>query len=141
MFKKTISFFLLLFLTQTVLAGIDLHHPSVNNTVDNKMIDILDHYIDTHSLDYSVNHQCDSASNTISSSLHADGSLLADGSLPADGSTNIHHHDCHGHLTPYSFIYFSLIDANHGSFFTCYTYILSDYSVTISLPKRPPILT
>ena len=116
MFKKTISFFLLLFLTQTVLAGIDLHHPSVNNTVDNKMIDILDHYIDTHSLDYSVNHQCDSASNTISSSLHADGSLLADGSLPADGSTNIHHHDCHGHLTPYSFIYFSLIDANHGSF-------------------------
>jgi len=125
MFKKTITFFLLLFLTQTVLAGIDLHHSSVNNnSVEH---DILDHYVDTHGLDYSVNHQCDSASNLASSSLHA------------DGSSDIHHHDCHGHSTPYSFTHFSLTDVKYTSFFTHHTYTLSDYSVTLSLPKRPPI--
>lgn len=139
MFKKTISFFLLLFLTQTVLAGIDLHHaPVSNNSVEHEMIDIFDHYVDTHSLDYSVNHQCGSASNLASSSLHADGSHS---NTNDSGSSEIHHHDCHGHSTLYSFIYFSLIDANHTSFFTHHTYTLSDYSVTLSLPKRPPIFS
>ena len=133
MFKKTIALFLFLFLTQTVLAGIDLHHGSINNSVEHDKVDILDHYIDTHGLGYSINHQCDSASNLASSSLHADGSLLA------DGSSDIHHHDCHGHSTSYSFTHYSLIDANHSSFFTHYTYTLSDYSITLSLPKRPPI--
>ena len=127
MYKKTIAFFLLLFLTQTVLAGIDLHHASVNNnSIEEGTTDIFEHYVDTHNLDYSVNHQCDSHSETSES--------------PIDSSnSNSHHHDCHGHSTSYSFTHYSLIDANYSSFFTHYTYTLSDYSITLSLPKRPPI--
>ena len=127
MLKKTITFFLFLFLTQAVLAGIDLHHAPVNNnSAENGTTNILHHYVDTHALDYSVEHPC------------SYGSQLADSSLDTE---NNHHHDCHGHTTSYSFTHISLTEENHTSFFTHYTYFLSDYSVILSSPKRPPILS
>jgi len=131
MLKKTISLFLLSFLTQTVLAGIDLHHASVNNnSIEHGMTDIFEHYVDTHNLDYSVNHQCDSHSEASETSIDS-----------SNSSSNTHHHDCHGHTTPYTFIHLSIKEVNFTSFFTYYTYILNDYSVILDSPKRPPIFS
>ncbi len=126
MFKKTIFFLLLLFITQTALAGIDLHHASVNKVTGNNSVDIVEHYIDTHGLEYSVGHQCDPDSkNAMADTAHDDSSL--------------HHHDCHGHTTSFTFTSFSIVNTFFTPLYTRFFYTLYDYSITLNSPQRPPI--
>ncbi len=124
MLKQAVSLFLLLFITQTVLAGIDLHPVSENNDSGHiASIDIVVHYIDSHELDYS---KCNSDSSVSNTSID-------------DNASHSIHHECHGHITSISFTDISFVNNFFSHFYTRFDYTLSDYSVTLNSLKRPPI--
>lgn len=131
MFKKSISLLLLLFFTQTVLAGIDLHHGISN---DNSF-DIVDHYIDAHHSDAGTAHQynidTEKYSHKTGVNHDADNTSLND--------DDFHHHGCHGHTTYYSFNSTSFLNIAFVNYPGNFNYILNENSITLSTAYRPPI--
>lgn len=124
MLKKTISLLLLLFITQTALAGIDLHHTSDNpDSGTFQSVDIVIHYIDAHELDY---NKCNLDNGQ------------ADTSPDNPGPHSIHH-ECHGHTTSFTFTDILFANVFFSHFYTRFAYTLSAYSITLKSPKRPPI--
>ena len=122
MYKTKIIFLLLLFFTQSVLAGVDLHyHSEINGIVVNQSTDIIEHYIDVH---YTVKN-----------------SVQDDNSLDASDSMNHanHHHECHGHSTLFSFFVSNSNDLTFTVFYSQFHYTLNDYFTNLTFPKRPPI--
>lgn len=117
MLKNIILFLLFVFVTQTVLAGIDLHNGSDN---DNSF-DIIEHYIDAHHCDI------DSIKDNVKHSV--------------DQQYEQHNeqHSCHGHMTPFSFIEFSIFTSNYSHFSSTFSYLFNDYSAIVSPADRPPI--
>jgi hypothetical protein len=134
MLQKTSLFLLLLFFIQTVFAGIDLHHNSNNNLSNNNTNNILEHYIDLHVHKKNPQEKMNSPSFDPLNVTHIDFNDFS-----ADGS--VHHHDCHGHITSFSFSQYSLIILNPMVFNTGFNYYLSDYSIILNFPKRPPIFS
>ncbi len=125
--RKIIPLLLFLFFTQTVLAGIDVHaHQGNDNnsefSLDEFSLDIVQHYIDSHSALCSFEHNSSTAD--MDDSQHQQSS---------------HHHDCHGHTPSFTFTHNSFSDFIFSSFSTPFNYQLSDYSITLDLAYRPPI--
>jgi hypothetical protein len=145
MLKKSIILVLVLFFTQSVLAGIDLH-ANTNNMTDNNAtttIDIIEHYIDSHNVFSSINHKCQFDSSEIQSDnthSHTKNTDSDDQSVTShDYTASHHHHECHGHTTALTFTSTSSLHLIFTTFQSRFSYILSDYSITLKSPKRPPI--
>ncbi|MCU7800055.1 MAG: hypothetical protein KZQ70_07900 [gamma proteobacterium symbiont of Lucinoma myriamae] len=123
---------LFVFFTQTVLAGIDLHNGSDNANSS----DIIEHYIDVHSINaYSTVHQCDSelenkSNNTI---------VYSDTNNVQHDHQHNKQHSCHGHMTSFSFIEFSIFTFNYSHFSSTFSYLFNNYSAIVSPADRPPI--
>lgn len=119
MLKTIASFLLLVFFSQTVLAGIDMH----NDPQNDGSLDIVEHYIDEHT----STSQCETKSETDSHDMtsHTD--------------TDEHHHSCHGHTTSFPFSDFILADLDSTRFYSTFFYKCADHSALLSTAFRPPI--
>ncbi|WP_214660472.1 hypothetical protein [sulfur-oxidizing endosymbiont of Gigantopelta aegis] len=164
MLKKSIIFVLVLFFTQSVLAGIDLHATNSDDMagkhITNKhdaTVDIIEHYIDAHDVFSSINHKCqynqkndqqsdNNHSHTVTKTSSTSDAPDKYSDVPNkykaashDFTANHHHHECHGHTTALTFTSLSSIHLIFTAFQSRFSYILSDYSITLKFPKRPPI--
>ena len=119
MLKTIASFLLLVFFTQTVLAGIDMH----NDPKNDGSIDIVEHYIDEHT----------------SASLCETNSSEDSHDITSHSDTDEHHHSCHGHTTSFPFTSFTLPNLDSNPFNSTFFYEFTDHSADLSTALRPPI--
>ncbi|MDX2505370.1 MAG: hypothetical protein QNL62_12960 [Gammaproteobacteria bacterium] len=123
MLNKTLScFWLLLFCTQTVLAGIDVHYGQQTDTY----IDIGHHYIDDHN----VENHCNFVS--------ANG-----GKTENDKTTEseLHHHACDGHIVSFLFENNLYSGVNYLPSTETFIYFINLHSITVLAFFKPPIFS
>jgi len=124
MLKQIISYLVLfLFCAQAALAGIDVHG---GQDMDNPL-DIVHHYIDDHR-DIS---DCDFEIDKVG--FDVDGDPLSE--------SEVHHHGCSGHVTPFGFVnilYLTTFVSPSGTIISHFPH----FDSIILLPSfRPPIFS
>ena len=130
MTKNVLIAFICLLVTQSVLAGIDIHHISrdQNNT------DIVEHYVDAHTnISPCFYDNTSLTSNSIDSSTpHAVTSI----DISVD---DLSHHYCHGHTVFFVFPAIISLQISMTGSSNSFSYLLNLYAINLSPNKRPPI--
>ena len=121
MLKAIASFLLFVFITQTVLAGIDMHNDPENDSP----IDIVEHYIDEHTSASLCETKTSGDSHDMTSHTEVDE----------------HHHSCHGRTTTFPFTNFTLPNLDYTPFNSTFFYKFVDYSAVLNTAFRPPIVS